>query len=69
MDLYNVKISKHKYSKEDKHMKKISSLVLKSIGSLAVCILFLSANTTSNWLSHQPSIPKDLNRFKKHSDN
>ena len=50
-------------------MKKISSLVLKSIGSLAVCILFLSAISTSNWLSHQPSIPKDLNRFKKHSDN
>ena len=69
MDFYNVKVSKYKSNKGDKNMKKLYSIVLKNIGSLAICMLFLSANTTCNWLSHQPTVPRDINRFKKHSDN
>ena len=45
-------------------MKKLLSVVLKNIGSLAMGVLFLSANTTSGWIAHQPKIPKDINKFK-----
>lgn len=46
-------------------MKKILSMVLKNIGTLAIGVLFLSANTTSNFISHQPEMPKDIKKFKK----
>lgn len=45
-------------------MKKVSSEVLKCIGKLSLCTLKVSANTTSNWISHQPKIPDGLNKFK-----
>ncbi|MGL5712139.1 MAG: cyclic lactone autoinducer peptide [Paraclostridium sp.] len=45
-------------------MKKILNIVLKNIGSLAVCILFLSANTTSGWIAHQPEVPQEIKKFK-----
>lgn len=46
-------------------MKKIISMALKNVGTLAIGVLFLSANTTSNFISHQPEIPKDIKKFKK----
>lgn len=46
-------------------MKKILSVVLKNIGSLAMCILVLSANTTSGWIAHQPEIPEEIKKLKK----
>ena len=46
-------------------MKKYMMLVLKSIGSLAVLSISLSANTTSLWIAHQPEIPNEVNKFKK----
>ncbi|MGL5716778.1 MAG: cyclic lactone autoinducer peptide [Paraclostridium sp.] len=46
-------------------MKKLLSICLKNIGSLAMCVLFLSANTTSGWIAHQPEVPADINKFKK----
>ncbi|MGX9754867.1 cyclic lactone autoinducer peptide [Clostridioides difficile] len=45
-------------------MKKILNLVLKNVGLLAVSVLFLSANTTSGWVAHQPEIPDDIKKFK-----
>ncbi|RHQ97236.1 cyclic lactone autoinducer peptide [Peptoclostridium sp. AF21-18] len=46
-------------------MKKILNRILKSIGSLAICMLFLSANTTSMWIANQPTVPKDVDKFRK----
>ncbi|MCC0645539.1 MULTISPECIES: cyclic lactone autoinducer peptide [unclassified Clostridioides] len=46
-------------------MKKITSKLLQYTGKLSICILTISANTTSNWLSHQPKIPDGVNKFKK----
>lgn len=46
-------------------MKKLLSIVLKNIGSLAMGILFLSANTTSGWIAHQPKIPEEIKKLKK----
>ncbi|MCC0635797.1 cyclic lactone autoinducer peptide [Clostridioides sp. ES-S-0001-02] len=45
-------------------MKKTLNLVLKNVGLLAVFVLFLSANTTSGWVAHQPEIPDDIKKFK-----
>ena len=45
-------------------MKKILNVILKSTGSLAICMLFLSANTTSGWIAHQPKIPDEVSKFK-----
>lgn len=46
-------------------MKKLLSIILKNVGSLAMCILFLSANTTSGWVAHQPEMPDEINKFKR----
>lgn len=46
-------------------MKKILRILLKNTGSLAIGILFLSANTTSGWVAHQPEIPDGIKKFKK----
>lgn len=48
-------------------MNKLLSLVLKNVSSLAVNVLFLSANTTSGWVAHQPGVPEEIKRFKKHN--
>ena len=45
-------------------MKRILNRILKSTGSLAICMLFLSANTTSAWMANQPKIPKGIEKFK-----
>lgn len=45
-------------------MKKLLSIVLKNICSLATGVLFLSANTTSGWIAHQPEVPDDIKKFK-----
>lgn len=45
-------------------MKKILSKILKNIACLAVGILYLSANTTSGWVAHQPEIPEGINKYK-----
>lgn len=45
-------------------MKKVLNVVLKNIGSLAVFVLFLSANTTSGWIAHQPEVPEEIKKFK-----
>lgn len=45
-------------------MKRILNIILKSIGSLAICMLFLSANTTSAWMANQPKIPEGIEKFK-----
>lgn len=45
-------------------MKRILNRILKSTGSLAICMLFLSANTTSMWVANQPKIPKGIEKFK-----
>lgn len=46
-------------------MKKVLNMVLKNIGTLAVGVLFLSANTTSGWIAHQPEIPDEIKKLKK----
>lgn len=45
-------------------MKKFIGLILEKIGSLGSGVLFLSANTTCAWISHQPKVPKDIKKFK-----
>ena len=45
-------------------MKKLLNIILKIIGSLVVFVLFLSANTTSGWIAHQPKIPDEVSKFK-----
>lgn len=45
-------------------MKKILNVILKSTGSLAICMLFLSANTTSAWMANQPKTPEEIEKFK-----
>lgn len=45
-------------------MKKLLSIGLKNIGSLAMCVLLLSANTTSGWIAHQPKVPEGIKKFK-----
>ncbi len=45
--------------------KKFKSLALGKVGSLAVSTLKLSANSTSSFLSHQPKMPKNVQKFKK----
>ncbi|GAA0237235.1 cyclic lactone autoinducer peptide [Metaclostridioides mangenotii] len=42
-----------------------SSVVLQKVGSLALSTVKLSANSTSGFLSHQPKMPKDTQKFKK----
>lgn len=46
-------------------MRKISSEALKYVGKLSIYTLKISANTTSNWMAHQPKIPDGFNKFKK----
>lgn len=46
-------------------MKKILNMILKSTGSLAIMMLFLSANTTSLWIANQPTVPNDVDKFRK----
>lgn len=46
-------------------MRKISSKLLENIGKLSICTLKISANTTCNWISHQPKIPDGFNKLKK----
>ncbi len=46
-------------------MKKILNRILKTTGSLAICMLFLSANTTSAWMANQPNAPEGIETFKK----
>lgn len=48
-----------------KNMKSILNIILKQIGSLAVSTLSISANTTSNWMAHQPKVPEEVKQFKK----
>lgn len=45
-------------------MKRILNRILKSTGSLAICMLFLSANTTSMWIANQPKTPEGIKKFK-----
>ena len=45
-------------------MKKILNRILKTTGSLAICMLFLSANTTSVWMANQPKTPEEIEKFK-----
>lgn len=45
-------------------MRKISSKVLEYVGKLSICTIKISANTTCNWMSHQPKIPDGFNKFK-----
>lgn len=45
-------------------MKKIIGIILEKIGSIGSGVLFLSANTTSAWISHQPKVPEDIKKFK-----
>ena len=45
-------------------MKKLLNIILKNIGSLVVFVLFLSANTTSGWIAHQPKIPEEVKNLK-----
>lgn len=45
-------------------MKRILNVILKSTGSLAICMLFLSANTTSMWVANQPNAPGGIEKFK-----
>lgn len=45
-------------------MKKIIGIILEKIGSIGSGVLFLSANTTSAWISHQPKVPKGIKKFK-----
>lgn len=44
--------------------KDISSTVLEKVGSVAVGMMKLSANSTSIIISHQPKLTKNLNQFK-----
>lgn len=65
MYFYNVII---RYNKErgKKIMKKSkSSALLEKVGSLAISTMKLSANSTSGFISHQPKLPKDVQKFKK----
>ncbi|WP_081800271.1 AgrD family cyclic lactone autoinducer peptide [Metaclostridioides mangenotii] len=45
--------------------KNFKSLALGKVGRLAVNTLKLSANSTSSFLSHQPKMPKNVQKFKK----
>lgn len=45
-------------------MKKNFSFILKNMCSLALGLAFLSANTTSTWISHQPKIPDGVSKLK-----
>lgn len=45
-------------------MREFSSKLLGYIGKLSICTLKISANTTCNWMSHQPKIPEGFNKFK-----
>lgn len=46
-------------------MGEFSSKILEYIGKLSICTLKISANTTCNWMSHQPKTPDGFNKFKK----
>lgn len=46
-------------------MKKVIGVTLKQVGELAKCTLSISANTTSNWIAHQPKTPESIKKFKK----
>ena len=39
-------------------MKKLLSAILKNMGTLAIMMVVLSANSTCIWATHQPQIPK-----------
>ncbi|GAA0242355.1 AgrD family cyclic lactone autoinducer peptide [Metaclostridioides mangenotii] len=45
--------------------KSKSSALLEKVGSLAISTMKLSANSTSGFISHQPKLPKDVQKFKK----
>lgn len=45
--------------------KNLNSRLLEKVGSLAISTLKLSANSTSSFLSHQPKMPEDMQKFKK----
>lgn len=65
MYLYNADIRNNKAATGEEKMKNLLNIGLKNIGSLAICILFLSANTTSGWIAHQPELPKEMKKFKR----
>lgn len=54
-----------KKNRRNREMKKYPTLILKYLGSLSVFFVSLSANTTSNWIAHQPKRPSEVNKFKK----
>lgn len=45
-------------------MKEFLSRIIKNIGCLSIGMLYLSANTTSGWIAHQPEIPKEIKKYK-----
>lgn len=47
-----------------KKMGKKFSCILKNMCSLVLGVVFLSANTTSTWISHQPKMPDEVSKFK-----
>lgn len=47
-------------------MKKFILKALKHASTLAVFTAVLSSNTTCTWIIHQPEVPAQLNKFKKH---
>lgn len=46
-------------------MKKFLNIILRNIGSSAIAVVSLSANSTSAWICHQPKIPSGIGKFKK----
>lgn len=54
-----------KKNRRNREMKKYPTLILKYLGSLSVFFVSLSANTTSNWIAHQPKRPSEVSKFKK----
>lgn len=46
-------------------MKKIILNLMKCMAATSLSIATLSINTTSNWIIHQPEIPKEIYKLKK----
>lgn len=46
-------------------MRKITVVFLKKIADLAIVILFMSANTTSNWICYNPKMPEEIKQNYK----
>ena len=46
-------------------MKKFFRKNIKYVGSLAMFIAVMSANSTSLWFNHQPKVPSKLKNYNK----